>query len=75
MVGSVGPLKHGSKLFSYVRYNAELTEAGLTAIGCGDINPQDVQKLDSIAALDALRRIGSEFGQRNVIRSHFDGFV
>jgi uncharacterized protein len=40
MIGSAGALKHGGKLFTYVRYNAELTEAGLTAIGCGDINPQ-----------------------------------
>jgi hypothetical protein len=75
MIGSAGPLTHGSKLFTYVRYNAELTEAGLTAIGCGDIKPQDVQKLDSIAAIDALRRVGSEIGKRQVIRSHFDGFI
>lgn len=75
MIGSAGPLKQGSKLFTYVRYNAELTEVGLTAIGCGDINPQDVQKLDSIAAVEALRRIGSEVGKRNVVGNHFHGFV
>ena len=75
MIGSAGPLKQGGKLFTYVRYNAELTEAGLTAIGCGDINPEDVQRLDSIAAVDALRRVGSEVGKRRVVRSHFDGFA
>ena len=75
MIGSSGPLKQGGKLFTYVRYNAELTDAGLTAIGCGDINPKDVQKLDSIAAVDALRRVGSEVGKRKVDRSHFDGFA
>jgi len=74
MIGSAGPLKHNGKLFTYLRYNAELTAAGLTAIGCGDIYPEDVQKLDSIAAVDALRRIGSEVGKRKVIRGHFDGF-
>jgi uncharacterized protein len=75
MIGSAGPLKKGAKLFTYVRYNAELTETGLTAVGCGDIDPQDVQKLDSIASLDALRRIGSEVGERNVVSNHFEGFV
>lgn len=75
MIGSSGPLKQGGKLFTYTRYNAELTEAGLTAIGCGDINPKDVQKLDSIAAVDALRRVGSEVGKRKIDRSHFDGFA
>ena len=74
MIGSAGPLKQNGKLFTYLRYNAELTAAGLTAIGCGDIDPEDVQKLDSIAAVDALRRIGSEIGKRKVIRGHFDGF-
>ena len=75
MIGSAGPLKQGAKLFTYMRYNAELTETGLTAIGCGDINPQDVQKLDLIAAVDALRRVGTEVGKRMVIRTHFDGFA
>jgi hypothetical protein len=74
MIGSAGPLKLGSKLFTYVRYNAELTGAGLAAIGCGDIEPEDVQKLDSIVAMDELRRIGSEIGKRKVAQSHFDGF-
>ncbi len=31
---------------------------GLGALGCGDIEPGGVQKLDSIAALDDLQRIG-----------------
>jgi hypothetical protein len=74
MIGSAGPLQ-GGKAFSYVRYNAELTAAGLAAIGCGDVDPKEVQKMDSIAAIDALRTIGSEIGKRKVARSHFDGFV
>lgn len=55
--GSAGPIVE--KLFRYVRYNADLTEGGLQAIGCGDINPSLVQQLDSVAAIPELRRIGS----------------
>ncbi|OSI68581.1 patatin-like phospholipase family protein [Bradyrhizobium canariense] len=75
MIGSKGPLSDGQKLFSYVRYNAELTETGLTSIGCGNIDPRNVQKLDSFAAVEELRRIGSEVGKLKVMASHFDGFI
>jgi uncharacterized protein len=75
MLGSGGPLANGAKLFTYVRYNAELTGAGLTAIGCGDMPPESVQKMDSVAAVDPLRRIGEEVGNRKVVPAHFDGFV
>lgn len=42
----LGPLSQGKKLFTYMRYNAELTREGLDAIGCKDIRPEAVQKLD-----------------------------
>jgi predicted acylesterase/phospholipase RssA len=74
MVGSSGPLLSGRKMFTYVRYNAELTEEGLTAIDCGDIDPRNVQKLDSFAAVDELMRIGAEVGKRKVVAQHFGGF-
>jgi hypothetical protein len=75
MLGSTGPLPAGSKLFTYLRYNAELTLSGLATIGCGDIRPESVQKLDSVTAVDALQRIGDEIGKRKVSPAHFDGFV
>ena len=34
LVGSSGPLPRGAKLFTYLRYDAELTRAGLAALGC-----------------------------------------
>jgi hypothetical protein len=75
MLGSAGPLANGAKLFTYVRYNAELTSTGLTGIGCGDIRPEVAQKMDSVAAVDPLRRIGEEVGSRKVLPAHFDGFI
>jgi len=70
MSPSVGPLRQ--KLFRYARYNAELTKEGLTALGCGDIDPKEVQQLDSIDAIPSLERIGKMVAQRQVDQSHFN---
>jgi patatin-like phospholipase/acyl hydrolase len=70
MISSVGPLRQ--KLFRYARYNAELTREGLAALGCGDIDPPSVQKMDSIDAIPALQRVGNAVGQRDVDPAHFN---
>jgi hypothetical protein len=31
--------------------------------------------MDSVAAVDPLRRIGEEVGNRKVLPGHFDGFL
>ncbi|WP_134495146.1 patatin-like phospholipase family protein [Microvirga pakistanensis] len=58
MIGSRGPLAPDQKLFTYLRYNAELTRTGLDALGLKDIAPETVQKLDSVAGVPDLRRVG-----------------
>jgi hypothetical protein len=70
MIGSRGPLD--AKLFRYARYNAELTPEGLTALGCGDIDPASVQKLDSIDALGSLQRVGEAVARKKVDARHFN---
>jgi hypothetical protein len=73
MVGATGPAE---KLFAYVRYNAELTRSGLDALGLHEIEPEDVQKLDSIAHVEDLRRVGGEVARRHVdVGAHFKGFL
>lgn len=64
----------GQKLFSYVRYNAELTRTGLDALGLQDIRPADVQKLDSTEHIRELQRIGTKVAERSVKAEHFRGF-
>jgi uncharacterized protein len=59
-----------SKQFTYLRYNAELSQAGLARLGLPDVDPAEVQQLDSIAYMPDLRRVGSAVGQQ-VIDSHF----
>ena len=70
MAGSVGPLRE--KLFRFVRYNADLTQAGLAELGCGDIRPEQVQKLDSVAAIPELRRIGKAIAEQKVKAEHLN---
>ena len=74
LVGSVGPLSRDQKLFTYMRYNAELTRDGLDALGCRDIEPETVQKLDSVDGIPDLRKVGQEVAQRKVLAADFSGF-
>jgi uncharacterized protein len=69
-----GPLAEGQKLFTYLRYNAELTREGLDAIGCHDIEPEAVQKLDSIEAIPELLAVGTAVAEHKLKPSHFAGF-
>jgi hypothetical protein len=75
LVGSAGPLQRGQKLFTYVRYNAELTREGLAALGCPDIEPGTVQQMDSIDGIPDLRRVGKRVAETKVVERHFDGFA
>jgi hypothetical protein len=72
LVGTEGLLPQ--RLFSYVRYNAELTRAGLDALGLPDLLPGDVQKLDSVQHIEELRQVGRAVA-RDVALEHFDGFL
>jgi patatin-like phospholipase/acyl hydrolase len=67
--GPVGPYK----LFTYMRYNAELSKDGMQALGLGDIAPEDVQKLDSVAHIKELQRVGQAVAKK-VKLEHFAGF-
>jgi len=70
LIGSHGPL--AEKLFRYARYNADLSSAGLEALGCGDIDPAKVQKLDAVDAMDDLERVGQAVAAQRVRAEHFN---
>jgi uncharacterized protein len=74
MVGSVGLGPGGSKHFTYVRYNVDLTQDGLKNLGLGAIKAEDVQAIDSVAHLDALQRIGTKAAAESVKWDHFRNF-
>jgi patatin-like phospholipase/acyl hydrolase len=75
LVGSAGPLPREQKLFTYLRYNGELTRAGLNALGCPEIQPETVQQLDSIDGIPDLRKVGKKVAETKVLESHFEGFM
>jgi hypothetical protein len=63
------------KLFSYARYNAELSRRGLDALGLGDLNPVQLRRLDSVKYTEGLMRVGREVARHQVSAGHFDGFL
>ena len=63
-----------SKLFTYVRYNAELSRKGLNKLGLKGINPEHVQKLDSVAHVKDLQKVGRAVAKK-VERDHFVDFL
>jgi patatin-like phospholipase/acyl hydrolase len=75
----VGDLMQGhgllqERLFSYVRYNAELSRHGLDNLGMHDVVPEEVQRLDSVQHMGNLRRVGRA-AARDVAVEHFTGFL
>ncbi|GKS59893.1 hypothetical protein YTPLAS18_34200 [Nitrospira sp.] len=72
LVGAKGPVS--PKLFTYVRYNAELSRLGLNDLGLSDIKPEDVQQLDSVQHIDKLQRVGQAVARFKVFPEHFAGF-
>jgi hypothetical protein len=71
LVGVRGPAE--PKLFSYVRYNAELTQEWLAGQGLSHVRPRDVQPLDSTEHMAELQEVGRAVA-RQVVPEHFAGF-
>lgn len=62
-------------LFTYVRYNPELTRSGLDGLGLADVEPATISKLDSVANIPDIQRVGTAYAARSVSLSHLEGFV
>ena len=69
--GYKGP---GDKLFTYLRYNAELSTEGLKALGVDHIKPEYVQQMDSVEHISKLQEVGRAVAKR-VLIGHFEGFL
>lgn len=74
VIGDKGQGPVTPKLFTYMRYNADLTRAGLNALGLPNIEPRSVQKLDSVAHIGELQEVGRAIAQQVNI-DHFKGFL
>jgi len=66
----------GSNLFSYVRYNASLSEESLAETGFRTARRRRrIRKLDGVKAVPDLRTIGRSIGRQVDVPLHFDGFL
>lgn len=54
------------RLFTYYRINAMLSHEGLDALGCGNIDPLAVMKLDAVSHMEELQQIGAAVGSRSI---------
>jgi patatin-like phospholipase/acyl hydrolase len=67
-------IKGVPKLFTYVRYNAELSRAGLDVLGLPGIEPTDVQQMDSVEHVPEMREVGRAVAKEKVKAAHFVQF-
>ena len=68
--GNRGPC---GKLFTYLRYNAELSVEGLTRLGVGHLPPAHVQQMDSVEHIAEMQEVGRAVA-RSVNIMHYEGF-
>ena len=68
----LGPV--AAPLFTYLRYNTELTRPGLDRLGLSNVKSDQLQKLDSVKHIENPREVGRAVGSERVSASHLDGF-
>lgn len=73
LIGTLGPVD--PKLFTYARYNVDLTHTGLEALGVKNVDPEHIQLLDSVQYMDELQTVGRALANARVKPEHFAGFV
>jgi hypothetical protein len=64
----------GEKLFTYARYNADLSMAGLAQLGLGHLDPVKVQKMDSTDGMNEMCEVGRAIAKQKVETKHFARF-
>jgi len=67
-------IRNVSKLFTYMRYNAELTQKGLSDLGLKNIRPDHVQSLDSVDHIAEMQEVGRAIAETEVQKEQFAGF-
>lgn len=74
MPAATDPNWTGPKLFTYLRYDPDVTAAGLRDLGLAGIDPAKVQVLDSVDHIADIRQVGVAYAATNVVVEHFKGF-
>jgi hypothetical protein len=74
LMGEEGDGTVSPKLFTYARYDVELSQSGLESVGVRGIPVSRIAGLDAIGAMEELRHIG-EATAAKVRKEHFAGFL
>lgn len=64
----------GTRLFTYLRYDADVSARGLSELGVVGIEPEQVQVMDSVQYIPQIQQVGEALGRR-VQPDHFAGFA
>jgi len=73
LVGGAGVCS--PKLFTYMRYDVDLSQESLDTLGLQRVKARDVQPLQQVEHLEDLQAVGRSAAQRDVRLEHFAGFV
>lgn len=64
------------RLFSYVRYDPDVTREGLDALGLGGIDAAHVRLMDSTEHIAEIQQVGARFAEKKVnCAVHLSGFL
>ena len=72
--GSASNGPGSTNLFTYMRYNAELTDRGLAELGLKKLDATRMQAMDDASNVKGLQAIGKAVGRTDVLAAHFAGF-
>jgi hypothetical protein len=61
------------KQFSYLRYDPDVSQPGLDALGV-DVRSEHVQQLDSVQHVGAIGQVGQAYARKHVLAEHLAGF-
>jgi uncharacterized protein len=65
----------GAKQFAYVRYDPDVSQTGLNALGLQGVKAADVQQMDSVQHIQQIQKVGQVYAQRHVNLNHLKGFA
>ncbi|MGB4065701.1 MAG: patatin-like phospholipase family protein [Azonexus sp.] len=63
------------KQFAYVRYDPDVSQAGLNTLGLADIKAKEVQVMDSVKHMPQIQRVGTAYAAKHVSLDHLRGFA
>ncbi|MCA9423052.1 MAG: patatin-like phospholipase family protein, partial [Nitrospira sp.] len=64
----------GPKQFTYVRYDPDVSQTGLDALGLETVKAENVQVMDSVNYIPDIQRVGEAYAKKNVSLSHLHPF-